>query len=114
MADSNCSLPPLYENISYKSYILRAVDLTILGLLFSLLLHRILYMSQNGIIWLVAFLCESCFSFVWLLSTCTKWSPAETKPYPDRLDERYHFHLNRNHVYTQILFLLIHEKQYSY
>ncbi|CAA0374160.1 unnamed protein product [Arabidopsis thaliana] len=88
MADSSCSLPPLYENISYKSYILRAVDLTILGLLFSLLLHRILYMSQNGIIWLVAFLCESCFSFVWLLSTCTKWSPAETKPYPDRLDER--------------------------
>ncbi|CAH8264500.1 unnamed protein product [Arabidopsis lyrata] len=37
MADSSCSLPPLYEILSYKSYFRRAVDLTILGLLFSLL-----------------------------------------------------------------------------
>ncbi|CAH2059788.1 unnamed protein product [Thlaspi arvense] len=90
MADSSSSLPPLCERISYKRYFLRAVDLTILGLLFSLLLHRILHMSQNDTVWVVAFLCESCFSFTWLLITCVKWSPAEYKPYPDRLDERVH------------------------
>ncbi|XP_019082838.1 PREDICTED: cellulose synthase-like protein B2 isoform X2 [Camelina sativa] len=90
MAESSSSLPPLCEKISYKSYFQRAADLTILGLLFSLLLHRILHMTQNDNVWLVAFLCESCFSIVWLLTTCIKWSPAETKTYPDRIDERVH------------------------
>ncbi|XP_019088205.1 PREDICTED: cellulose synthase-like protein B6 [Camelina sativa] len=90
MADSNSSLLPLSENISHKSYVLRIVDLTILGLLFSLLLYRILHMSQNDNVWLVAFLCESIFSFIWLIITCIKWSPAEDKPYPNRLDERVH------------------------
>ncbi|CAA7049534.1 unnamed protein product [Microthlaspi erraticum] len=90
MADSSSSLPPLCEKISYKRYVLRAVDLTILGLLLSLLLYRILHMSQNDNVWIVAFLCESFFSFIWLLITCIKWSPAEYKAYPDRLDERAH------------------------
>ncbi|CAE6025437.1 unnamed protein product [Arabidopsis arenosa] len=90
MADSSSSLPPLCEKISYKNYFLRAVDLTILGLLFSLLLYRILLMNQNNTVWVVAFLCESCFSFVWLLITCIKWSPAAYKSYPERLDERVH------------------------
>ncbi|KFK31146.1 hypothetical protein AALP_AA6G074700 [Arabis alpina] len=58
MADSSSFLPPLCERISKKSYVLRAMDLTILGLLFSLLV--------------------------------AKWSPAEYKPYPDRLNERVH------------------------
>ncbi|CDY19146.1 BnaA04g18860D [Brassica napus] len=90
MADKSSSLPPLCERISYKSRSLRAVDLTILGLLFSLLLYRIRHMSQNDTVWVVAFLCECCFTFIWLLITCTKWSPAEHKPYLDRLDERVH------------------------
>ncbi|EFH44473.1 hypothetical protein ARALYDRAFT_329979 [Arabidopsis lyrata subsp. lyrata] len=90
MADSSSSLLPLCERISHKSYFLRIVDLTILGLLFSLLLYRIMHMSENDNIWLVAFLCESCFSFIWLIITCIKWSPAEDKPYPNRLDERVH------------------------
>lgn len=47
-------------------------------------------MSQNDTVWVVAFLCESCFSFIWLLITCIKWCPAEHKPFPDRLDERIH------------------------
>ncbi|KAG7573372.1 Nucleotide-diphospho-sugar transferase [Arabidopsis suecica] len=47
-------------------------------------------MNQNDTVWVVAFLCESCFSFVWLLITCIKWSPADYKTYPDRLDERVH------------------------
>ena len=47
-------------------------------------------MSQNDNVWVVAFLCESFFTFIWLLITCIKWTPAEHKPYPDRLDERYH------------------------
>ncbi|KAL1220452.1 Cellulose synthase-like protein B3 [Cardamine amara subsp. amara] len=90
MADSSSSLPPLSEKISYKSYFLRAVDLTILGLLYSLLLYRVVYFNQNDTVWVVAFLCESCFSFVWFLITCTKWSPAAYKSYPERLDERVH------------------------
>lgn len=94
MADSSSSLLPLCERISHKSYILRIVDLTILVLLFSLLWYRILHMCENNTIWLVAFLCESCFSFMWLIITCIKWSPAEDKPYPNRLDERYNYHLH--------------------
>ncbi|EOA26628.1 hypothetical protein CARUB_v10022692mg [Capsella rubella] len=90
MAESSSSLPPLCERISYTNYFLRAVDLTILGLLFSLLLHRILLMRQNDTAWVVAFFCESCFSFVWLVITFVKWTPAEYKPYPERLDERIH------------------------
>ncbi|KAF3576815.1 hypothetical protein DY000_02035056 [Brassica cretica] len=90
MADSSSSLPSLFEKISYKRYFLRAVDLTMLGLLFSLLLYRILHMSKNDNVWVVAFLCESFFTFIWLLITCIKWTPAEHKPYPDRLDERVH------------------------
>ncbi|CAH2065651.1 unnamed protein product [Thlaspi arvense] len=88
MADSSSSLPPLSEKISYKNYVLRAVVLTILGLLFSLLLYRILHMNQNDTVWVVAFFCESCFTFMWVLLTNVIWSPAEHKPYLDRLDER--------------------------
>ncbi|CAH2079068.1 unnamed protein product [Thlaspi arvense] len=90
MASLNSSFPPLFERISHKSYFLRAVDLTILGLLFSLLLYRILHMSQNDNVWLVALICESLFSFMWLIITCIRWSPAEDKPYPNRLNERGH------------------------
>ncbi|CAH2065652.1 unnamed protein product [Thlaspi arvense] len=88
MADSSSFLPPLCERISYKSYVLSAVVLTILGLLFSLLLYRILYMNQYDTVWVVAFLCEACYSFMWLLFTNVIWSPAKHKSYPDRLDER--------------------------
>lgn len=94
MAGSSPFLPPLCERISPKSYVLRVMDLTILSLLFSLLVYRILHMSQNDTAWVVAFFCESCFFFVWLLITSTKWSPADHKTYPDRLDERYRFHLH--------------------
>ncbi|CAN8247689.1 unnamed protein product [Cochlearia groenlandica] len=91
MADSASSLSPtLCERVSHKSYVLRAVDLTILGLLFSLLLYRILHMYQNDTVWIVAFLCESFFTFIWLLITCIKWTPVDYKPYPSRLDERVH------------------------
>ncbi|KAL9286919.1 putative cellulose synthase (UDP-forming) [Arabidopsis thaliana] len=90
MADSSSSLHPLCERISHKSYVLRAVDLTILGLLYSLLLYRILHISENDNVWLLAFFCESCFSLVWLIFTCLKWSPAEDIPYINRLNERVH------------------------
>ncbi|CAN6834287.1 unnamed protein product [Brassica oleracea var. botrytis] len=90
MADSSSSLPSLFEKISYRRYFLRAVDLMMLGLLLSLLLYRILHMSENDNVWVVAFLCESFFTVIWLLVTCIKWTPAEYKPYPDRLDERVH------------------------
>ncbi|EOA12062.1 hypothetical protein CARUB_v10007966mg, partial [Capsella rubella] len=92
MADSSSSLLPLCEKISHKSYVLRTLDLTILGLLFSLLSYRILHMSQYDNAWLVAFLCESIFLFIWLIIICVKWSPAEDKPYPNRLTERVHDH----------------------
>jgi len=94
MADSSSSLHPLCERISHKSYVLRAVDLTILGLLYSLLLYRILHISENDNVWLLAFFCESCFSLVWLIFTCLKWSPAEDIPYINTLNERYHFYMH--------------------
>ncbi|XP_010556996.1 PREDICTED: cellulose synthase-like protein B3 isoform X2 [Tarenaya hassleriana] len=87
MADSSSSLP-LYEKVSHKSLILRAVDVTILGLLFALLAYRILYMNQKDSVWTAAFLCESFFCFIWSLVTIVKWSPVDYKTYPDRLHER--------------------------
>ncbi|CAN8247687.1 unnamed protein product [Cochlearia groenlandica] len=90
MANSSSSPPPLCERISHKSYVLRAVDLTILALLLSLLLFRFQHISQNGLVWTVAIICESFFTFIWLLISCIKWTPAEHIPYPDRLHERVH------------------------
>ncbi|KAA8524718.1 hypothetical protein F0562_011141 [Nyssa sinensis] len=84
MANYLISLP-LYQRISRKNTIPRTVELIILFLLFSLLVYRLLSLTNHGITWLLAFFCESWFTFVWLLTVNTKWNQVDYKTHPDRL-----------------------------
>ncbi|GAY58668.1 hypothetical protein CUMW_188740 [Citrus unshiu] len=79
---------PLYEKVIAKNTTHRFLDVTILFLLLSLLFYRLLSLKHNGFAWFVAFLCESCFTFVWVLTTGTKWTPISYNTYPQRLQER--------------------------
>ncbi|KAJ9686470.1 hypothetical protein PVL29_015394 [Vitis rotundifolia] len=80
------SIPsPLYEKIPQKNTLHRALDLTIFFLLLSLLAYRLLSHKNNGLTWLVAFLCESWFTFLWVLNLSSKWNPVSYKTYPERL-----------------------------
>ncbi|XP_028122993.1 cellulose synthase-like protein H1 isoform X1 [Camellia sinensis] len=76
---------PLYERVARKNNIARAVELIILFLLLSLLVYRLLSFKDHGLSWLLAFLCESCFTFIWLLTVSTKWNQVDYKTYPQNL-----------------------------
>ncbi|KEH39004.1 cellulose synthase H1-like protein [Medicago truncatula] len=81
----------LYEKIWIKRTLQRAIDLLILLLLFSLLCYRIFFIISNKtftIPWFLAFSCESWFTYTWIILLNTKWSPAVTKTYPNRLLQR--------------------------
>ncbi|KAL7250230.1 hypothetical protein ACSBR1_012262 [Camellia fascicularis] len=79
---------PLHERINRRNNIPRAVELIILFLLFSLLLYRLLSLKDHGFIWILAFLCESCFAFTWVLILSSKWNQVDYKTYPERLLQR--------------------------
>ncbi|KAL6330177.1 hypothetical protein AAG906_040098 [Vitis piasezkii] len=76
---------PLYEKIPQKNTLHRASDVTIFFLLLSLLAYRLFSLKNNGFIWLLAFLCESWFTFLWVLNLSSKWNPVSYKTYPERL-----------------------------
>nr|XP_023915035.1 cellulose synthase-like protein H1 [Quercus suber] len=76
---------PLYEKIPRKNTLQRAFDSLIFLLLLSLLIYRLLFFNNHGLTWLLAFLCESWFTFTWVLIISSKWNPVENKTYPDRL-----------------------------
>ncbi|XP_034701264.1 cellulose synthase-like protein H1 [Vitis riparia] len=80
---------PLYEKIPQKNTLHRALDLTIFFLLLSLLAYRLLSLKNNGFTWLVAFLCESWFTFIWILNFSSKWNPVSYKTNPERLLQCY-------------------------
>ncbi|XP_058072607.1 cellulose synthase-like protein H1 isoform X1 [Magnolia sinica] len=80
---------PLHERIPRKNTIPRALTLLILFLLFSLLFYRVLHIHSHGTVGLLAFLCESWFTFIWVLNTNARWNPIDQKTYPDRLLERF-------------------------
>ncbi|XVE78451.1 hypothetical protein DITRI_Ditri13aG0146300 [Diplodiscus trichospermus] len=80
---------PLYEKISYKNTIQRALDATLLFLLVSLLVYRLFSLKNHGFPWLLAFLCESWFTFIWGIDVSTKWSPVECRTYPENLEKRF-------------------------
>ncbi|XP_034701260.1 cellulose synthase-like protein H1 isoform X2 [Vitis riparia] len=80
---------PLYEKIPQKNTLHRALDLTIFFLLLSLLAYRLLSLKNNGFTWLIAFLCESWFTFIWILNFSCKWNPVSYKTYPERLLQCY-------------------------
>jgi len=80
----------LYEKIWIERTFQRVIDLLILLLLLSLLCYRILFIINNTFTlpWFLAFSCESWFTYTWIVVLNTKWSPAVTKTYPNRLLQR--------------------------
>ncbi|EOX93253.1 Cellulose synthase-like B4, putative isoform 2, partial [Theobroma cacao] len=77
---------PLYERVSCKGIMIRrTLDVTVFCLLLSLLAYRLRSLSNQGFTWLLAFLCESWFAFLWLLNLSTRWNPVEYKTYPENL-----------------------------
>ncbi|KAF7141631.1 hypothetical protein RHSIM_Rhsim06G0165300 [Rhododendron simsii] len=87
MTNPTTSLP-LYERVTRKNTIARAIELSILSLLLSLLAYRILSFQDHGFSWLLASLCESWFAFIWVLTVSTKWNQVEYKTYPQRVLQR--------------------------
>ncbi|KAF5812238.1 putative cellulose synthase (UDP-forming) [Helianthus annuus] len=81
---------PLQEKIVSNNKIARAIELIVLSLLVSMLVYRVVSLKDQHhyLPWLLAFLCESWFTFIWILSMCTKWNQCYTITYPERLLER--------------------------
>ncbi|KAL7218916.1 hypothetical protein ACSBR2_012059 [Camellia fascicularis] len=79
---------PLYDRISRRNNIPRAIELIILFLLFFLLLNRLLSLKDHGFTWVLALLCESWFTFTWGLVISTKWNQVDYITYPKRLLQR--------------------------
>ncbi|XP_057955970.1 cellulose synthase-like protein B4 isoform X2 [Malania oleifera] len=76
---------PLYERVTHKNSLFRALDFIILFLLLSLLSYRLLSLNNHGLTWLLAFLCEVWFTFNWLLIINIKWNKVDYRTYPQRL-----------------------------
>ncbi|WJX73827.1 hypothetical protein P8452_57563 [Trifolium repens] len=80
---------PLYEKTWLKRTFQRAIDILVLLLLFSLLSYRLFSINNTFTLpWFLAFLCESWFTYTWIVLLNTKWSPAITKTHPNRLLQR--------------------------
>ncbi|KAF5758817.1 putative cellulose synthase (UDP-forming) [Helianthus annuus] len=86
--DSYCL--PLQETIVHNNKTARTIELVVLSLLVFVLVYRVVYFNDQDqyLPWLLAFLCESWFTFNWTLSVCIKWNQSTTITYPDRLFKR--------------------------
>ncbi|KAL8088060.1 hypothetical protein AgCh_037994 [Apium graveolens] len=82
---ANKSSLTLYERVDLRNNKSLALELLLLFLLFSLLTYRFLSLKQYGIPSIVAFLCESFFTCIWILVINIKWNQIEYIEYPDRL-----------------------------
>lgn len=82
---ANKSSVTLCERVNLRNNKSLAVELVLLFLLFSLLTYRVLSLKQYGIPAVVAFLCESFFTFIWILVLNMKWNQIKYVEYPDRL-----------------------------
>ncbi|XVF20994.1 hypothetical protein REPUB_Repub12eG0052500 [Reevesia pubescens] len=80
---------PLYEKVGHKNTTQRALDITLLVLLVSFLFYRLFSLNNHGFVWLLAFLCESWFTFNWSLLVIIKWTPVDFKMYPENLEQRF-------------------------
>nr|GMC93855.1 cellulose synthase-like protein H1 [Ipomoea batatas] len=77
---------PLYEIKFRNNRISRAIEIIILFLLLSLITYRLFSLHSHGRIpWLLALICESWFTFVWILTVNCKWNQIQPKTYPQRL-----------------------------
>nr|GME14451.1 cellulose synthase-like protein H1 [Ipomoea batatas] len=76
----------LYEIQFRNNRISRTIEIIILFLLLSLISYRLFSLgSHDRIPWLLALICESWFTFVWILTINCKWNQIQTKTYPQRL-----------------------------
>ncbi|XP_058088287.1 cellulose synthase-like protein H1 isoform X2 [Magnolia sinica] len=80
---------PLQEKLPRNNIIRRVADILILFLLISLLLYRLLNLNGHSFVWQLALLCETCFTFIWILNTSTRWNFVDYKTYPDRFLKRF-------------------------
>ncbi|KAD3066535.1 hypothetical protein R6Q59_019242 [Mikania micrantha] len=82
--------PPLQETVVHNNNTARAIEIVELSLLVSVLVYRVVYFEEQDryLPWLLAFVCESWFTFNWILSVCIKWNQCTTKTYPERLLDR--------------------------
>ncbi|XP_058779640.1 cellulose synthase-like protein H1 isoform X2 [Vicia villosa] len=76
---------PLYDKIWLKYTFSRVMDSFTLLFLLLILGYRIFYDKNHSIPCVLALLCESWFTFTWILTMSTKWSPARTITHLDRL-----------------------------
>ncbi|KAK2649250.1 hypothetical protein Ddye_016739 [Dipteronia dyeriana] len=78
----------LYEKIFPKNTTQRVLDVTILFLLSSLLVYRLLSLQHHGFPWFLALLCESWFTFIWVIVVTIRWTPLVYKTFPQLLLQR--------------------------
>ncbi|KAJ1400051.1 Nucleotide-diphospho-sugar transferase [Sesbania bispinosa] len=76
---------PLYEKIWLKRTFQRVMDTFVLLLLLLLLSYRLFSINTFTLPCFLAFLCESWFTFAWIVILNTKWNPAVSQTHPDRL-----------------------------
>ncbi|CAJ1956284.1 unnamed protein product [Sphenostylis stenocarpa] len=76
---------PLYEKVWLNHPFQRVMDSFILLLLLLLLSYRVFSSNNFTIPWFLAFICESWFTFTWIVILNSKWSPAVTITHLDRL-----------------------------
>ncbi|KAK8469620.1 hypothetical protein PHAVU_005G116450 [Phaseolus vulgaris] len=79
---------PLYEKVWLKRTFQRVMDAFMLFLLFLLLSNRLFSSNTFTFPCFLAFICESWFTFTWIVILNSKWSPAITVTHPDRLLQR--------------------------
>ncbi|XP_020238421.1 cellulose synthase-like protein H1 [Cajanus cajan] len=79
---------PLYEKVWLKRRFQRVLDAFILLLLLLLLSYRLFSSNTFTAPWFLAFICESWFTFTWIVILNAKWSPALTVTHPERLLQR--------------------------
>lgn len=82
---ANSSQLPLHEKSLRNNNFQRVTQFLILLLLLSLLIYRLQRLQEHGFIWLLAFFCESWFTFNWFLVMNMKWNLCNYKTYPNRL-----------------------------
>ncbi|RAL41840.1 hypothetical protein DM860_009022 [Cuscuta australis] len=97
------AFPPLYEIRHRNNRISRAVELIILSLLLSLITYRLIFLHSHAAAaaaaattaggfllfpWLLALVCESWFTFLWILIVNSKWNQVDTHTHPERLLQR--------------------------
>ncbi|KAK9222506.1 hypothetical protein WN944_010942 [Citrus x changshan-huyou] len=95
----------LFEKVFHKNTTHRVFDVTVLILLLCLLLCRLLSFKYHGFAfaWFLAFLCESCFTFIWILIVNCKWTLLTYKTYPQRLQERNEILKKQQQQYRAVL-----------